>query len=77
MVLIVPVPDALDALYKAIMSAGTLGILAAVWKIASRVGGIEQWIKTTDKEVSSHGSLLQQLVKQLAEFSGWMKGRKE
>lgn len=69
--------EVFDVLYKIITGLGTLGILSAVWKIANRVGAVEQWMRTTDKEVGSQGSLLQQLTSKVSEIAGWMKGKFE
>jgi len=69
--------DVLDIVYKTVNVVGTMALIALVWKIGSRVGGIEQWIKTTDKEVSSHGSMLQQLTAKVSEIFGWIRGKSD
>lgn len=69
--------DIFDLLYKIVTSLGTLGILGGVWRIATRVGAVEQWIKTTDKEVSSQGGMIQQLTAKVSEIAGWMRGKSD
>lgn len=68
--------DLFDAVYKLVTGIGTIGIFTAVWKIASRVGGIEMWIKTTDRQVSDIGSLVQQQVTKVAHIEGLIEGGK-
>lgn len=67
--------EVLDVLYKLITGAGTLGILGVLWKIASRIGAVEQWIRTTDVQVKAQGGMLQQLTSKVSEIAGWMKGK--
>lgn len=50
------------------------GILATVVGIFVRIGEVRQWMRTTDKEVASHGSLLQQLESRLSNLAGQIKG---
>lgn len=65
--------DQLDALFKFVSTVVSLGSLTVLVKIFVRIGAAEQWIKTTDKEVASHGSMLQQLTKSVSRIEGRME----
>lgn len=56
------VADVLDTVYKLVTAGATVGIFGISARILMRIGALDQWMRTTDKEVSSHGTLLQQLT---------------
>jgi len=54
--------DGIDLAYKLLTSLMSIGGLVLMVKIFVQIGEWRQWVKTIDKEVSSHGTMLQQLT---------------
>jgi hypothetical protein len=54
--------DLFDAVYKAVSGLLTVGVVVLLAKIMIQIGSWKEWVKSTDKEMTSHGSMLQQLT---------------
>lgn len=61
----------IDTSFKIIGFLLGSGILVYIIKISKSIGSYEKWMATIDKEVSSHGVMLQQINKDMS----FLKGR--
>jgi hypothetical protein len=62
--------EALDLFFKVINIILSSGLLAFTARIFIRIGELKQWQATIDKEVASHGAMLQQLTMGQARMEG-------
>jgi len=67
----------LTTVYQVVSALLTCGILAVLWRIGVQLGIWKEWVRTTDKELSSQGTMVQQLTHDMAKLLGREEGRKE
>lgn len=70
-----PAAVSVDDIYKVVSSAIGIAMLGLLWRIATKIGAIFQWMHTTDTEVKNQGTMLQQMTSAIAEIKGWMAGK--
>lgn len=66
-------PSVFDTAYKLISVLFSLGIFGIMVKVSIQIGNWQQWVKTIDKEVASHGTMLQQVTVAVSRIEGRME----